>query len=510
MRKHNLLLLSFFLLPLVGAVAATKTRILPPVVYSSAAKEPSSIEENDSMKLTFWNDTVYTVKCKVVSTEVVNTKKPEVPYKGHHILFGLGGAYTNLNYSLQQDNQRIGTVCGSAGAVIQLQYAYFFHENWGLAAGLGFSHYTSYGTLNHTKRFAGQTDSDGEAYTHIATTNDWRERQAAYMLDIPIELLCHYQIRPKMGIYAGVGLKTGLIIAADWRIKSGSVSHSGEYSKWGLTLTQIDHHDFYTEPASAFKGDDSEIAYKQDLQLPAIGVMADFGFSFKLTDQINLLVGAFANFTSNNVRSNTTTEMGWRQTDYSGEMAYRNHTFMNRYAGEINSEYVESVHPWEVGLKIGIDWRHKEKKKVKKQYTHEKICDTIVSLSQRVDTVYKPKPVAVQQIVRLMETSVIWYDLDSTTPKLQPADILDKIAAILIANPEQHIRIHGHASKEGTAVHNKKLSETRAQIIYDILLDKGVHAEQMTTHGFGVEKAYQEGEHEISLDRRVEIIPVNE
>ena len=109
-----------------------------------------------------------------------------------------------------------------------------------------------------------------------------------------------------------------------------------------------------------------------------------------------------------------------------------------------------------------------------------------------------------------METSVIWYDLDSYEPKLKPADILDKIAAILIENPKQRIQINGHASKEGTALHNKRLSENRAKVIYDMLLEKGVRAEQMTTRGFGVEKSYQEGEHEISLDRRVEIIPVNE
>ena len=366
--------------------------------------------------------------------------------------------------------------------------------------------------MNNTTRFPGQTDTDGEAYTHLAVTHDWKERQAAYMVDVPVELLFHYPLKPNLGLYAGLGVKAGLIVGASWCVKGGAVEHRGEYPQWGLTLSGVNKHDFYTESAAdGWKGDDSDLYHRLNLRLPAVGLMADLGVTIKMTEQINLLVGAFFNYTCNNVRTDETIEMGWRQGLGSGEEAYRNHDFMNYYSGMIASEYVKAVRPWELGLKIGIDWRHKPKAKpLQKEYTRIQVCDTTFTLQQRVDTVYKPEPEVVKQIVRLMETSVIWYDLDSSEPKLQPADILDKIAAILIENPQQHIQINGHASKEGSALHNKRLSEKRAKVIYDMLLEKGVRANQMTTRGFGVEKAYQEGEHEISLDRRVEIIPVNE
>ena len=505
---------------------------LPPTVFTSTAQTPSSVEENDTLKLTIWNDTVYSVTCKTVTKEVTTGgEKPapkkstsgkkkssknaeELPYKGHHIWFGVGGAYADMGYSLREaDNSRAGRVHGSAGGIAQLQYAYFFHENVGIGAGIGFSHYTSYGILNTTKRFPGQTDTDGEAYNHLAVTHDWKERQAAYLIDIPVEVLFHYPLQPNLGLYAGLGVKTGLILGSHWGMRGGSVEHQGEYPAWGLTLSEVDGHDFFTEHANAWNGDDSYVNYPFKLRLPAIGIMADLGLTIKLNEQLNLMVGAFFNYTCNNVRTDETIEMGWRLGEYSGEMAYRNHDFMNYYEGMVSSEYVKTVRPWEVGLKIGIDWRHKPKEKaqpVKTEYTRIQVCDTTFTLQQRVDTVHKPKPEVVKQIARLMETSVIWYDLDSTTPKLKPADILDKIAAILIENPKQHILINGHASKEGTALHNKRLSENRAKIIYNMLLEKGVKAEQMTAQGFGVDKSYVEGEHEISLDRRVEIIPVNE
>lgn len=492
---------------------------LPPKQFTSVAVSPSSVEENDSLKLTVWNDTVFNVTCKTVTKEevvkgdtekITSQKKQQETYKGHHLWASIGGGYADLGYKLREGNNLVGKEHGSLGGIVQLQYAYFFHEHWGVSAGVGFSHYTAYGTLNHQKRFAGQTDSDGERYTHVALTRNWKERQAAYMLDIPVEVLFHQPVSQDVGIYAGIGVKAGVILNADYRLRNGALEHAGEYGDWGLTLSEVNGHDFYSEQIGT---DFSKDKQALKLKLPAIGLMADLGMSVRLTDQLNLLVGAFFNYTCNNVRENSTTEMGWQQSGYSGEQAYRNHDFMNSYAGEIASEYVTSVRPWEVGLKIGIDWRHKEKTKpqtVQKNYVRVQVCDTTYTLKQRIDTVYKPKPQAVQQIVRLMETSVIWYDLDSTEPKLQPADILDKIAAILIENPQQHIQINGHASKEGTALHNKRLSENRAQVIYDMLLQKGVKKDQMTTQGFGVEKSYQEGEHEISLDRRVEIIPINE
>ena len=114
-----------------------------------------------------------------------------------------------------------------------------------------------------------------------------------------------------------------------------------------------------------------------------------------------------------------------------------------------------------------------------------------------------------------MQRSVIWFDLDSWEPKLKPADIIDKIAAILIENPEQHILVNGHASKEGNDAHNQMLSSKRAQAIVDLLIEKGVNPAQITSNAYGSSVDYNDQEenttakkHNISLDRRVEIIPI--
>ena len=109
-----------------------------------------------------------------------------------------------------------------------------------------------------------------------------------------------------------------------------------------------------------------------------------------------------------------------------------------------------------------------------------------------------------------MQKSVIWFDLDSSEPKLEPADILDRIAAILRENPDQKILVYGHASREGNEQYNQRLSDRRAKAVTDMLLEKGVRPEQISQRGFAASIAYEQGEHAISLDRRVEIIPVLE
>lgn len=426
--------------------------------------------------------------------------------QGHWIQAMLGGSYSSLGYSLKNsDGANVGSEVGNFGGLVQLQYAYFWNDHWGVTAGVGFSTYSSLGTLNTTKIFEGQTDSDGELYDHYAVTHDWKERQAMYMVDIPIAIQLQYPISGNIRLYADAGIKLGFPVMADYRLKSGELEHIGQYDKWGLTLDKITGHDFYTENVSDFGTGKHSLSYT----LPAIGVLADVGVAIPVAQNVDILVGTYCNYTCNSVRSDEV-KIGWRQPKQEG---FKQHSFMNEYVGEIASEYVNAVHPWQVGIKIGVAW-HAPKRKPKvepviKYYARFLECDTTITLQPRQEVVMKQRKV-VEEITKMMETSVIWFNLDSSEPKLQPADILDKIADVLIKNPNQKIIINGHASKEGSQRHNQKLSEARARAIEKLLSKKGVRAEQMQVNALSSSQAYQQGEHAISLDRRVEIIPVEE
>ena len=88
-----------------------------------------------------------------------------------------------------------------------------------------------------------------------------------------------------------------------------------------------------------------------------------------------------------------------------------------------------------------------------------------------------------------------------------------KVLDALKENPNQKIIVSGHASKEGNARRNRILSEKRAQAVADLLIAEGVPVEQVhvEAHSSDIEYTVAEGQtHTIALDRRVEIIPVEE
>ena len=495
-------------------VVTISPKTISDTTYVVQASTPSDIANNDTATVTTWLDTVYTIRCHYEQQPLTSVPVREEPnndfsLKGHHLQSWLGLGYGSMGYKLRNaDNSLAGAEVGFAAGKVQLNYAWYFTENWALAAGVGCSNYTSTGTLNTSKQWTGITDTDGENYTHIAQTHDWRERQTTLMIDIPVMIQMQYPLVPKWNIYAGLGAKIGLPIANRWSLNGGQVEHKGYYPQWNLLLEGVDKHDFYTEEAASF----GTSAHALSLRMPAAAVMAEIGFTRVINPQIELITALFFDYTVHSIRpSNSVSDgdMGWQRTDQTDALAYRNHTFMPPYNGIIMSEYVTAVRPWAIGIKVGISWHPKAKTKpAPPQFENVMRCDTSFRLDERMEYVRKYQPAVVQQIVKLMEKAVIWFDLNSIEPKLEPADILIKIAGILNQNPNQKILVYGHASKEGNERYNQRLSDQRASVITKMLIDLGVNPNQITQKGFAATISYQQGEHAISLDRRVEIIPV--
>lgn len=494
---------------------------VPPTTYEVLATVPSRVEEDSLSIRRIYEDTTYSVACKnmTIRIEPEAQAAPAPSRKGHYVQAGLGVGYSSLGYTLRREEEKVGANQGDWGGMLDVKYAYYFHENWGVALGVGASRYGSYGVLNHEVQWDGQTDSDGERYNHVSTTNNWREHQSSLMVDFPIGVQCQYPIQDNLRLYGGAGMRIGLPIYNNWRLSSGSLTHIGRYPQWGLTLDEeLQDRDFFTEYIGrdvTLENGVTNYGFQRDrhaleLNKLSLGVMADMGVMLPLTEQIDLMVGAYFQMTCNNLRPEGGEAMGWQRADYSGDMKYRNHTFMNNYQGEIASTYADKVMPYQVGVKVSVSWHHTPKVKAPQpRYELHQVCDTTFSLKERVETEMKPREAA-KEIVILMRKSVIWFGVDSSEPILEPADILDKVAEILVANPELHVLVNGHASREGNAQRNQRLSERRAQAVADLLKAKGVRAEQLTISGLGTAIDYQVedgGEHTISLDRRVEIIP---
>jgi OOP family OmpA-OmpF porin len=87
--------------------------------------------------------------------------------------------------------------------------------------------------------------------------------------------------------------------------------------------------------------------------------------------------------------------------------------------------------------------------------------------------------------------------------------LLDEITDVIKKNTHiKKIAIEGHASSEGDAKHNLKLSDERAKSVMKYLVDKGIDAGRLSAKGFGSQKpiadnATEEGKEK---NRRVEFL----
>ena len=83
---------------------------------------------------------------------------------------------------------------------------------------------------------------------------------------------------------------------------------------------------------------------------------------------------------------------------------------------------------------------------------------------------------------------------------------LNRLAELLLANPELEIQVNGHTDNQGDAAQNQLLSEHRVRAVQEFLVGKGVAAARLRGKGFGgaVPIASNQQEHTRRLNRRVE------
>lgn len=103
----------------------------------------------------------------------------------------------------------------------------------------------------------------------------------------------------------------------------------------------------------------------------------------------------------------------------------------------------------------------------------------------------------------------IQFDYNKATIKEASFGLMSEIASVITKNPHiKKIQIEGHASSEGSARHNKKLSDARAKSVMEWLTKNGVPADRLTALGFGIDRPIADNETEQGREqnRRVEFL----
>ncbi|MGB4414673.1 MAG: OmpA family protein [Paludibacter sp.] len=100
------------------------------------------------------------------------------------------------------------------------------------------------------------------------------------------------------------------------------------------------------------------------------------------------------------------------------------------------------------------------------------------------------------------------FDVDKSTIKPDGKEIVDQIAKALQQDASLKISIEGHTDNTGTPVHNKKLSDDRANAVLQSLINAGIDKSRLTAQGFGAEKPLfpNDSEENKAKNRRVELV----
>lgn len=112
-------------------------------------------------------------------------------------------------------------------------------------------------------------------------------------------------------------------------------------------------------------------------------------------------------------------------------------------------------------------------------------------------------PIEKGQIIRLNN---IFFNTGKSDLKAESYPELERLAELLLKNPNIKIEISGHTDDIGNEMDNLILSETRARAVYLYLLSKGVYTLRLVSRGYGEARPIAENNNDENrqLNRRVE------
>ena len=466
-------------------------------------------------------------------TDTIITFADSTDRKGHYVQAYIGGGYGSIGFHLDENHG--GKVTGFATGRAQVQYAYFFHPNWGVGAGLWFENLSSTASLangmNYTDFvFLDRIDTNGEPhYNHTARVYSWKERATLFNLAVPVSLQTQWWNEAgELGIFGAVGVAPTFAVAQKYRLVEGDVEHYGVYPNWGLTLDGMSDHEYARNTDDPSLYTSKPTATGKMNVTPLATVFAEVGALVNLNRELDLMVGLYGHFTPNNIVTETVVSQylpedagddappfGWGPDQRVGPG-----TFMDEYKGLYATSLRDGkTYPWAVGLKIGLHWHHFDKPKshTEQNYDYFFRADTTyrtverveTEIVERVDTFKRAPKLEIKVIQKKVDKlNKIYFAFDSHNLNSKSKKYLRDIYAILKEVPN-HIIIGGHATEEGQVEYNEQLALNRAQTVKNYLVQLGIPEPQLEVKNYGARVANAERvDNNISLDRRVEIIIV--
>jgi outer membrane protein OmpA-like peptidoglycan-associated protein len=139
------------------------------------------------------------------------------------------------------------------------------------------------------------------------------------------------------------------------------------------------------------------------------------------------------------------------------------------------------------------------------QQAQQQVAQTRAELLSKLNQILETRDTARGLIVSMPD---VLFDTGKADLRPGARERLAKVSGILIAYPDLQVEIDGYTDNTGTAAFNQQLSEERAATVREYIVQQGVPAGSISTHGFGEDNpvASNDSGSGRQQNRRVELV----
>lgn len=436
----------------------------------------------------------------------------------HHINVHIGEALTNNIY------KRAGiTQYYSQSTMLDVDYAYFFNEHWGLSLGVGVNRLSAKASISksgvvtdynvgHDGTFDDPVDYS-PTYDLYYDANGLREKQVVWAVEIPLKAHFDWRFDGRNGIYAALGVQAYIPFKAFNSYNGqGTITTSGYeemMNQWYFAHEEngqmkMDNH-FYQ---GSYDGQGKDVKMRASVDL-----VADFGGVFAISKKADFYLGAYCKYGFLDILPKEKTSL--IAANDQGKMQFQG-TLGSNMLDELaaNGTIKQNQTKWnllQVGLKAGFHFKacatpaEKSKKQIEKEILEElkkksnepiiikqdpqyiyivPVCDQL----EQDDEYLTPKDKqAIADLSDALSKTKILFDLDKDIPKISDYnDNINRTVEILKANPQLKLIVEGYTCDLGTEEHNRDLAQRRANNVRNLFIQKGVSPDQIETASYTV------------------------
>ena len=436
----------------------------------------------------------------------------------HHINVHAGEAWTNNIYRRAGINQYY-----SHSTMLDIDYAYFFNEHWGLSIGAGINRIGAKASISKTGVIADYDEIHDLTFDDVENYNPnydlyydahgLREKEVVWAVEIPLKAHFDWRFDGRNGIYATLGVQAYIPVKAYNKYNGeGTITTTGYeelFNQWYMRHYEdgnikMDNH--FAEGSYSGKGKNAKMRCSADL-------VTDFGGVFALSKKVDFYLGMYCKYGFLDILPKEKhTLLG---ADDQGDMRFQG-TLGSNMLDELyaNNQIKKNQTKWnllQVGVKAGFHFKtcmtpqEKSKKQIEKEILEElkkksnepiiikqdpqyiyivPVCD---QLEDDDDYLTPEDKKDIAEISDALSKTKILFDLDKDIPKISDYnDNIDRTVAILKKNNSLKLIVEGYTCDLGSEQHNRDLAQRRAAAVRQLFIQKGVNPDQIETASYTV------------------------